>query len=206
MNKAKLMFVVAGAAFALSAQAQLRVEISGVGSNQIPVAIGPCANEASAPAQISEIVKADLTRSGMFKIIDATPTTNLMQTEATSWKARGADALVACSVQTLGNGQFEVQYRLMSTVQGNDLSGFRAPMPNQYGRLAAHKIADDVYEHMVYDLSMHQTVSRHPHLSEPTLINTSSSNTYHDTSSKESYADAPPSRQADIRPEHHFNV
>ncbi|MGW8391428.1 Tol-Pal system beta propeller repeat protein TolB [Pseudoduganella sp. HUAS MS19] len=146
MNKAKFMFVVAGAAFALSAQAQLRVEISGVGSNQIPVAIGPCAGEASAPAQISEIVKADLTRSGMFKIIDATPTTNLMQTEATSWKARGADALVACSVQTLGNGQFEVQYRLMSTVQGNDLSGFRAPMPNQYGRLAAHKIADDVYE------------------------------------------------------------
>ena len=58
MNKAKLMFVVAGTAFALSAQAQLRVEISGVGSNQIPVAIGPCANEGSAPAQISENIKA----------------------------------------------------------------------------------------------------------------------------------------------------
>jgi TolB protein len=146
MNKAKFMFLLAGTAFALSAQAQLRVEISGVGSNQIPVAIGPCANEASAPAQISEIIKADLTRSGMFKIIDATATTNLMQVDATSWKARGADALVACSVQPVGNGQFEVQYRLVSTVQGNDLSNMRTQVPTQYGRLAAHKIADDVYE------------------------------------------------------------
>jgi TolB protein len=146
MNKAKLMFVVAGTAFALSAQAQLRVEISGVGSNQIPVAIGPCANESAAPAQISEIIKADLTRSGMFKIIDATATSNLMQVDATSWKARGADALVACSVTPMGNGTFDVQYRLLSTVQGNDLSTLKTQVPNQYGRLAAHKIADDVYE------------------------------------------------------------
>jgi len=145
MNKAKLMFVVAGAAFALSAQAQLRVEISGVGSNQIPVAIGPCANEAMAPAQISEVIKADLTRSGLFKIVDAAPTTNLMQVDASSWKGR-ADALVACAVQPLGNGYFDIQYRLLSTVQGSDLSAMKTQVPNQYGRLAAHKLADDIYE------------------------------------------------------------
>ncbi|WP_374580833.1 Tol-Pal system beta propeller repeat protein TolB [Pseudoduganella sp.] len=146
INNAKYLFVLAGAAFALSAQAQLRVEISGVGSNQIPVAIGPCANEAAAPAQISEIIKADLTRSGMFKIIDAGATTNLMQLDATSWKARGADALAACAVTPLGNGSFDVQYRLLSTGAGNDLSAMRTQVPTQYGRLAAHKIADDIYE------------------------------------------------------------
>lgn len=145
MNKAKLMFAVAGAMFALSAQAQLRVEISGVGSNQIPVAIGPCANEAAAPAQISEIIKADLIRSGMFKVIDVTPTTNLMQVDATSLKALGVDALAACAVLPTGNGSFEVQYRLISTL-GKDLSALRTQVPNQYGRLAAHKLADDIYE------------------------------------------------------------
>lgn len=145
-KNAKYLFVLAGAAFALSAQAQLRVEISGVGSNQIPVAIGPCANEAAAPARISEIIKADLTRSGMFKIVDAGPTTNLMQLDATSWKARGADAFAACSVQALGNGYFDVQYRLLSTGAGNDLSAMKTQVPSQYGRLAAHKIADDIYE------------------------------------------------------------
>jgi len=145
MNKAKLMFAVAGAMIALSAQAQLRVEISGVGSNQIPVAIGPCANEAAAPAQISEIIKADLIRSGMFKVIDVTPTTNLMQVDATSLKSLGVDALAACAVLPTGNGSFEVQYRLISTL-GKDLSALRTQVPNQYGRLAAHKLADDIYE------------------------------------------------------------
>lgn len=146
INNAKYLFMLAGATFALSAQAQLQVEISGVGSNQIPVAIGPCTNEALAPARISEIIKADLTRSGMFKIIDAEPTANLMQLDAASWKSRGADAFAACSVQQLGNGYFEVQYRLLSTAQGKDLSALRIPVPNQYGRLAAHKLSDDIYE------------------------------------------------------------
>jgi len=146
MNKVKILLVVAGTAFALSAQAQLRVEISGVGSNQIPVAIGTCANEGAAPARISEIIKADLTRSGMFKIIDAGPTTDLMQADASGWKARGADALAVCSVQPLGNGSFDVKYRLLSTIQNNDVSGFGQQIPAHYGRLSAHKIADDIYE------------------------------------------------------------
>ena len=144
-NKAKYLMVLAGAAFALSAQAQLHVEISGVGSNQIPVAIGPCANEAAAPARISEIIKADLTRSGMFKIVDVTPTTNLMQVDATGLKPLGVEAMAACAVVPAANGYFEVQYRLISTL-GKDLSALKTTVPNQYGRLAAHKLADDIYE------------------------------------------------------------
>ena len=146
MNQAKMLFVVAGAAMALSAHAQLRVEISGVGSNQIPVAIGPCANEAAAPVQISEVIKADLTRSGMFKIIDAGPTTELDKVDAAGWKARGADAYVACVVQPQGNGYFNVQYRLYSTIQNSVLSSLQFPNPAQYARLSAHRVADDVYE------------------------------------------------------------
>ena len=52
------------------AHAQLRVEIAGVGSNQIPVALAAFGDESVAPHQVSAIIKADLLRSGYFKIID----------------------------------------------------------------------------------------------------------------------------------------
>ena len=54
-----------------AAQAQLQIEIAGVGSNQIPVAVAAFADEGLAPSQISAIVRADLERSGVFKVIDA---------------------------------------------------------------------------------------------------------------------------------------
>ena len=56
---------------ATSTRAQVRVEIAGVASNQIPVAVAAFADEAMAPAQVSAIIKADLERSGVFKVIDA---------------------------------------------------------------------------------------------------------------------------------------
>src|SRR4051812_31881777 len=82
------------------AGAQLRVEISGVGANQIPIAIAAFADESVAPHQASAIIKADLTRSGLFRIIE---TGNAMsETDSIKfdeWKSRGADALAVGSVR-----------------------------------------------------------------------------------------------------------
>jgi len=50
-------------------QAQLRVEVSGIGSNQMPIAVAAFESELIAPQQVSAIIKADLERSGYFKII-----------------------------------------------------------------------------------------------------------------------------------------
>jgi TolB protein len=146
MNKIKYLFVVAGAALSVSAQAQLRVEITGVGSNQIPVAVATFVNEGQAPAQISEIIKADLQRSGAFKIIDAGTVTDMNNIDYGAWKSRGADAVVIGTVSPAGNGAFDVRYKLMSTIQSSKLSQLDQQAPAQYGRLAAHRIADDIYE------------------------------------------------------------
>ena len=53
-----------------AAQAQIRFEITGVGASQIPVAITAFPGEEAAPQQITSVVKADLARSGIFKLID----------------------------------------------------------------------------------------------------------------------------------------
>src|SRR4051794_12019350 len=99
------------------AQAQLRVEISGVGANQIPIAIAGFADESVAPQQISGIIKADLARSGYFKIIDAgSIMSETSPVNFGDWKSRGADALVVGSVQRLADGRFDVRYKLLDTV------------------------------------------------------------------------------------------
>jgi TolB protein len=129
------------------AQAQLRVEISGVGASQIPVAIAAFANESVAPEQITAIIKADLTRSGVFKIIE---TSDVLSESATvnfaDWKSRGADALVVGSAQRLADGRIDVRYRLFDTVKSAQLSALSLAAPPQATRLTAHKIADDIYQ------------------------------------------------------------
>jgi len=132
------------------AQAQLRVEISGVGANQIPIAIAGFADEGVAPQSVTAIIKADLARSGYFRILD---TGDVMAESASvdyvGWKGRGADALVIGSVQRLADGRFDVRYRLVDTVKAESLSALSLATQPQYLRVTAHKIADDIFEKLL---------------------------------------------------------
>ncbi len=129
------------------AHAQLRVEIAGVGSNQIPVALAAFGDESVAPHQVSAIIKADLLRSGYFKIIDTgSVLTENSAVNLADWKSRGADALVVGSVTRLPDGRFDVKYRLFDTNKGTQLSSLALANQPQFIRVSAHKIADDIYE------------------------------------------------------------
>jgi TolB protein len=144
----KLTILYAGLAVAAtmgSAQAQMRIEISGVGSNQIPVAVAGFANEGVSPQKISEIIKADLERSGAFKVIDAGVINDVNNIDYSGWKAKGADALVVGTVDALADGRYDVRYKLLDTVKQAKLSNLDKAVTAQFTRLSAHLIADDVY-------------------------------------------------------------
>lgn len=132
-------------AAATSASAQLKVEIAGVGSNQIPVAVAAFGNESVSPAQLSSIIKADLERSGVFKVIDGGSLSDASAIDYGAWKSRGADALVVGSVTALADGRFQIRYKLHDTIKATELSSTNDANQARYMRLAAHKIADDVY-------------------------------------------------------------
>ena len=130
-----------------AAQAQLQIEIAGVGSNQIPVAVAAFADESMAPAQVSAVIRADLERSGVFKVIDAGQViSDSASIDAAAWKGRGADALVVGSVQRQPDGRLAVRYKLYDTAKGSQLSTLGGEVQPKYTRLQAHRIADDVYE------------------------------------------------------------
>lgn len=129
------------------AQAQMRVEISGVGSNQIPIAVAAFASEEISPQLVSSIIRDDLNRSGYFRLIDVGSAISETATvDFESWKGKGATALVVGSVQKRGEGRFDVRYKLFDVLKGDMLSGFSMDTPSQKVRLTAHKIADDIYE------------------------------------------------------------
>jgi TolB protein len=128
--------------------AQLRVEITGVGSQQFPIAIAPFARDGQVPVEIESVVRADLARSGLFRTVDAgtTPIPESASVALPDWKARGADALVIGSVTRLADGRFDVRFRLLDTIRGGQLDGLSYVSPASDLRLTAHRIADRIYE------------------------------------------------------------
>jgi TolB protein len=144
-----------------SAWAQFRVEISGVGATQIPVAVARFrGDEAASPSLgvASQIVRADLERSGLFRLLDAPGVIDeTAQPSMAEWRSRGADALVGGSVSRLADGRLDVRYKLWDVVKGQDLGGQSLAVPLADMRLAAHRVADAVYERLTGDKGVFST-------------------------------------------------
>lgn len=141
-----IALLILGAALA-PAHAQLKVDISGVGANQIPISIAGFADEAASGQSISGIIRADLQRSGLFRLIDTTETiAETVNVDLAGWKAKGADALVTGSVLKHADGRLELRYKLMDAVKSVNLSAQSLSAQSQFVRLAAHRIADDIFE------------------------------------------------------------
>ncbi|MFM7330347.1 MAG: Tol-Pal system beta propeller repeat protein TolB [Brachymonas sp.] len=132
----------------LAALAQFRVEISGVGVTQLPIAVAAFRGEESAPQKIGAIVMADLERSGQFKSIDTTGSAldELSRPEMSPWRQKTADHLVVGSATRLADGRYDVRFRLWDVVRGQDLGAQSYAVPVGDLRLAAHRIADFIYE------------------------------------------------------------
>jgi methionine aminotransferase len=67
-------------------------------------------------------------------------------------------------------------------------------------------IADEVYEHMVYDGVAHASASSHPELAARAFVVSSFGKTYHVTGWKVGYVTAPRALTAEFRKVHQFNV
>ena len=148
-----------GTLLALPAFAQFRVEVSGVGMTQLPIAIATFKGEALAPQKISSIVKADLERSGMFRGVDAAgiAADENMRPDLASWRQKGADAILTGSVSPLADGRFDVRLRLWDVVREQDLGGQSYTVAKSDLRLSAHRVSDFVYEKLTGEKGIFST-------------------------------------------------
>jgi len=67
-------------------------------------------------------------------------------------------------------------------------------------------LADEVYEHMVYDGARHESMSRHPVLAARSFVVSSFGKTFHVTGWKIGYVAAPASLMVEFRKVHQYNV
>ncbi|HWH82735.1 MAG TPA: Tol-Pal system beta propeller repeat protein TolB [Burkholderiaceae bacterium] len=148
---------------AVPASAQFRVEITGVGATQLPIAIVKFRDEErSTPSlSVSAIVRADLERSGVFKSVDTSSAPGALdetsQPVMSEWRSRAADALAAGSITRLADGRFDVRFKLWDVVKGNVLAGQSTAVDGADLRLAAHRIADVIYEKLTGDKGVFST-------------------------------------------------
>jgi TolB protein len=157
MKKILIAFLTVCAA--LSASAQFRVEVSGVGLTQVPVSVVGFRGEEVSPQKVSGIVAADLERSGQFGLVDAggVRLDETSRLDVSSWRQKNTDAVVAGSVSKLADGRFDVRFVLWDVVKSQNLGGQSFAVAPTELRLAAHRISDFVYEKLTGDRGIFST-------------------------------------------------
>jgi TolB protein len=147
------------AAPVLPAWAQFRVDVTGVGLTQLPVALAPFRGDDAAPQKISAIIRADLERSGQFRAVDASGQAmdETTHPDMQVWRQRAADSLAGGSVTLLPDGRWDVRFRLWDVVRDQDLGGQGYVVPQADLRLAAHRIADYIHEKLTGEKGVFST-------------------------------------------------
>lgn len=132
-------------------RAELTIEITGAGANRIPVAIVDFGGEPGSSRAIVSVIRGDLERSGLFKMIDAG---GVAMTESSppnygDWRGRGADALAAGSLSAIGDNRQEARFRLYDVNKQSALTGSAFVTSTPMLRAAGHRIADVIYEQLI---------------------------------------------------------
>lgn len=149
----RFMIAFACMAVMLAAPAQARVEININKGNvePLPIAVTDFLSNNELGPQISQVIAADLQRSGLFAPIDkgafiekiADPN---RAPRFEDWKVINAQALVTGRITRENDGRLRAEFRLWDTYAGTQLTGQQFFTQPENWRRVAHIIADAIYK------------------------------------------------------------
>jgi len=136
---------------ATAAQAELRVDVTRGQTEPVPIAINDFAGDATGK-QISDVVAADLQRSGLFRPI---PQNSFIEQNLSvsatprfpDWKSINAQAVVVGQVSMSG-GNLTAEFRLWDVLAQNQMVGRRFTTSAANWRQLAHMISDAIYSRL----------------------------------------------------------
>ena len=130
------------------ARAQFKVDVSGIGATQIPVAIAPFKGQDSCPQPIADIVRADLARSGQFRTsnLGGAVLTEQGPPNYAAWRTQALEAVAGGSVTPEGPNRWMIRFLLWDAVKQTDMGGEIYQVFTGDLRLAAHRISDFIYQ------------------------------------------------------------
>ena len=146
---------------ALRAGAQLEIDITTSGGRQIPIAVMPLKGESAQPQPVSEVVAADLARTGLFRLVNTVGVSPLptepSEVNFADWTTRTAEALVIGKVEPVSEGRVEVRFRLFDVAKQSQLASYSYVVAPAQLRATAHRIADLIYERLTGDKGVFST-------------------------------------------------
>jgi TolB protein len=135
---------------AMQVQARLVIEITEGIEGALPIAIVPFADEKVSKDQVSQIVSADLARSGQFAPIATSKMPNQPHEghdiDFAAWRKLGVEHMVVGKVAARGTSALQVQFQLFDVVRGVQLAGYSIPTVASRLRRVSHQISDLVFE------------------------------------------------------------
>jgi TolB protein len=143
---------VALAIMAVTARAQLTIEITEGVDNPIPIAVSPFAwqGEGAPPEDIAAVIDGDLLRSGQFAPIARADMLGRPSTKDEvffrDWRAISSEYLLIGRVS--GAQQMRVEYELFDVLRQVVVKSGVEVGPASEARMLAHRVADVVYEHV----------------------------------------------------------
>ncbi|HUQ29113.1 MAG TPA: Tol-Pal system beta propeller repeat protein TolB [Usitatibacter sp.] len=153
--------ILASTLAVLAPRAQLTIDITTSGGRQVPIAVMPMAGDSSQPQSVSDVVGADLARTGLFKLVNTAGVTPLptepSQVNFPDWTARNAEALVIGKIEPVSEGRVEVRFRLFDVGKQSQLASFSYVVAPAQLRATAHRIADVIYERLTGDKGVFST-------------------------------------------------
>ena len=148
------MIVAVGALVALAASpayALVEININKGNITPLPIAITDFIYSDGMGQKISDVVTADLKRSGLFAPIDKQAfiekiTNPNAAPKFDSWRPLNAQALVTGQVTKEADGRLHAEFRLWDTFAGQQMTGQQFYTQPENWRRVAHIIADAIYE------------------------------------------------------------
>ena len=149
---------LAALCIASTAAAQMRIDVTGVGASQYPLAIANFVSSAALPADVVAVIRSDLARSGAFRLVDAgAPLSDTATPNFQDLRARGADAVLGGSIARLADGRYDIRYRLSDAVRQASIGGESLLSGEGDLRYAGHRIADWVFEKLTGEKGIFST-------------------------------------------------
>ncbi len=111
------------------------------------MAIADFAGDAARGHALAEVIRADLNRTGQFRLIDGSNAGLTVDSSVNydDWRGKAADFLAYGSINQTPDGCHDIRYRLADTVKRGQLDGVAFSGSEQELRRVAHQIADRIY-------------------------------------------------------------
>ncbi|MAU40233.1 MAG: Tol-Pal system beta propeller repeat protein TolB [Kordiimonas sp.] len=156
------IFLAIGGMMTNPAHALLRVDITQGNVDPLPIAIPglkaalpaltPEGPVDSIGANIAQVIRANLERSGLFRVVDERAYFQEKMIRGRpafgNWRAIGAQAMTSGLVELQEDGRIKVEFRLWDVLSENQMTGLRYFATPKNWRRVAHLISDAIYKRL----------------------------------------------------------